>query len=110
MNSWVIERFPNHIEWLYFRNQWMKTVMNPRSVRAMGVHQASYYHPRKSINPCGVRSFLPAPQRPPWIDRFKSHEEWLRKAARGGGTTRAPYNMSIIDDPGYEDVIPSSLL
>jgi hypothetical protein len=108
----VIERFLDHSALSFFRNRWTKTIMNPRAVRAMGVHQASYSHHRKSINPCGVRSYIPAPRRPPCHKilrvnhyRFKSHEEWIKKAARGGGTTRAPYNVSLIDEPAYEDVI-----
>jgi hypothetical protein len=78
----------------------------------MGVHQATYLHHRKSINPCGVRSFIPAPKRPPCHRilrvnhyRFKSREEWVLKAMRGGGTTREPYNLSLIEDPDYNDVI-----
>jgi hypothetical protein len=78
----------------------------------MGVHQADYLKRQRSVNPCGVRSFIPAPKRPPCHKvlrvnhyRFKSYEEWVKKASRGGGTTREPYNLSLITADGSRDSI-----
>jgi hypothetical protein len=106
----VIERFPNHVAFSLARNRFTKMVVNPREMKHIHVHRASFWNERLPMNPCGLRSGKQAYRRPACHRvlrvnhyMFKSAEEWKVKRNRGRPTSKGFYEMNEI--LRYPDIV-----
>jgi hypothetical protein len=89
----VIERFRAHSPWNYARNILVKTIVNPRMARGLGIHEHYYWRNRVSRAPNGRVNLRTQFWRQPvfaglrlnhyWV---KSREEFLAKRSRGANS------------------------
>jgi hypothetical protein len=103
----VIERF---IDYGPLKDEWahiVKSIVNPRAVKRMGVHEAFFGNRASFARDCrrtALRKWLPWDLRKAWHDCIhvnhywtKSYEEWVKKRIRGRAMDTAKRNNGMYE-------------